>query len=64
MAKDPVCGMDVKEDNAAAKTTFNGNEYFFCSKSCKAEFEKNPEKYVKNESDEGHHGGHSHHGCC
>jgi YHS domain-containing protein len=49
MAKDPVCGMDVDEKQAAAKTEYNGQTYYFCSAYCKAQFEKEPGKYVKRE---------------
>jgi len=45
MAKDPVCGMQVNEATAAA-VIYRGKTYYFCSPSCKATFEKNPEKYA------------------
>lgn len=47
MAKDPVCNMDVDEKMAAAESTYNNKKYYFCSKACQKEFEKNPEKFVK-----------------
>lgn len=47
MAKDPVCGMDVEEDRAAAKSIYKDKTYYFCSAHCKAEFDKEPEKYVR-----------------
>ncbi len=47
MEKDLVCGMDVDEETAAAKTEYHGKTYFFCAQSCKEKFEKAPEKYVK-----------------
>jgi len=47
MAKDPVCGMEVDEKNAAAKTEYKGKTYYFCAHGCKEAFEKEPEKYVK-----------------
>lgn len=46
MAKDPVCGMQVSEATASAKTEWAGKTYYFCSPACKATFEKNPEKYA------------------
>lgn len=46
MAKDPVCGMQVSEATAAAKTDYKGTTYYFCSPGCKSAFEKNPEKYA------------------
>ncbi len=46
MAKDPICGMDVDEKKAAATSIHKGTTYYFCSKGCKAAFDKNPEKYL------------------
>jgi len=39
MASDPVCGMAIEKDRAAASLTWEGAEYFFCSRGCRAEFE-------------------------
>ncbi len=50
MAKDPVCGMDVEESKAEAQSNYKGLTYYFCSKACQKEFEKNPEKYTKPDS--------------
>lgn len=46
MTKDPVCGMQVSENQAAGTSTFKGRSYYFCSPACKATFDKNPEKYA------------------
>ena len=46
MAKDLVCGMDVVTDNAAAKSTYVGNDYFFCSTNCKQKFDADPAAFV------------------
>lgn len=46
MAKDPVCGMQVVEASAPARSEYKGTTYYFCSAACKAAFEKNPEKYA------------------
>lgn len=46
MAKDPVCGMDVDEKTATAKSEYKGQTYYFCSAGCKKSFDKEPEKYV------------------
>jgi YHS domain-containing protein len=56
MAKDPVCGMEVEEAKAAAKTEYMGVTYYFCAPGCKAAFDRDPEKYVGKEH--GTHGGH------
>ena len=46
-AKDPVCGMDVQKDKAAGTTEHRGETYMFCSRQCKQEFDKNPDRYAK-----------------
>jgi Cu+-exporting ATPase len=47
MAIDPVCGMEVKEDQAAATAEHQGAKYYFCSQGCHDEFVKHPEQYAK-----------------
>jgi YHS domain-containing protein len=47
MAKDPVCGMNVDETKAAGSSVYKGKKYYFCAESCKARFDKEPEKYAK-----------------
>ncbi len=49
MAIDPVCGMEVDEKTAPAKTTYQGGTYFFCSETCKQDFEEDPERFVEGE---------------
>ena len=44
MTKDPVCGMNVDENSAAAQTQYQGKTYSFCSEQCRREFEKSPKK--------------------
>ena len=46
MAKDVVCGMDVRPDRAAATSDYQGKTYYFCSEYCKKEFDNNPGKYL------------------
>ena len=48
MAKDLVCGMDVDEKKATAKSDYKGKTYYFCAPGCKRAFDANPEKYIKN----------------
>lgn len=43
---DPVCGMSVEPETAAARTRYNGVEIFFCAEGCKARFEADPQKYA------------------
>ncbi len=47
MAIDPVCKMKVEEDKAAAISSYKGKTYYFCSTGCKASFDKDPGKYLK-----------------
>ena len=46
MAKDPVCGMNVRDNTAAAASCYKGQTYYFCAKVCKESFDKDPEKYL------------------
>ncbi len=49
MAKviDPVCKMEIDDNKAAAKSEYQGKTFHFCSRGCKASFDRGPEKYVK-----------------
>ena len=46
-AKDPVCGMQVDQEKAAATSMYEGETYYFCKSGCKAHFDKDPEKLLK-----------------
>ncbi len=46
MAKDPVCGMQVNEAQAAGKSEYQGETYYFCSPGCKQQFDQDPERYT------------------
>ncbi len=46
-ATDPVCGMKVNPEKAAASSIYNGRKYFFCCPGCRAKFEAEPEKYLR-----------------
>jgi YHS domain-containing protein len=50
MAKDPVCGMDVNPEKAAATYDYNGKTYYFCSDHCKHNFAENPEEYLESDN--------------
>jgi len=58
MYKDPVCGMTVEPKTAAGKSEYKGQTYYFCSKGCKAQFDKDPEKFVGAQHTQ--HAGHHH----
>ena len=47
--KDPVCGMDVTYETAQARTEYDGQTFYFCSLDCKEAFDRDPEKYVREE---------------
>ena len=55
-AIDPVCGMTVDPATAEYRSFQKGETYYFCSASCKANFDKNPGKYVRAGSKGGHEG--------
>jgi len=46
MAIDLVCGMEVKEAEAAGLSVYKGKKYYFCSKLCQQKFDNDPEKYL------------------
>ena len=45
--RDPVCGMDIDTQDAAAKSQHQGRTYYFCSESCKEKFDLNPQRYAE-----------------
>ena len=45
-AKDPVCGMEVDEQQAKGKSEYQGKTYYFCSTGCKQRFDQNPQQYA------------------
>ncbi len=47
MVKDPVCGMQIEEHEAAGSSVYNKKTYYFCAPSCKKAFDREPEKYFE-----------------
>ena len=47
MVKDPVCGMTIDPETAAATAEHDGVTYHFCSASCHDSFVADPAKYVE-----------------
>jgi Cu2+-exporting ATPase len=43
---DPVCGMTLDPEKAYSKVEHEGYVFYFCSRKCEEEFNKNPEKYL------------------
>jgi YHS domain-containing protein len=48
-SKDPVCGMNVSEDDNSLHYEFQGTDYFFCSSHCLKAFIKNPVAYLSDQ---------------
>jgi P-type Cu2+ transporter len=46
MTTDPVCGMRIETEDAAASTEHEGEIYFFCSHACQDAFTANPAAYA------------------
>lgn len=44
--KDPVCGMQIEEADAAGQTEHEGRTYYFCATACKEKFEASPDDYI------------------
>ncbi|HJT70280.1 MAG TPA: heavy metal translocating P-type ATPase [Terriglobales bacterium] len=44
---DPVCGMEVEEQEAAGTLEHNGHRYYFCSQSCLEKFKAKPDQYLR-----------------
>ncbi len=47
MTKDPVCGMQVDENKAAATSSHQGKKYSFCGQDCKNKFDQQPQRYAE-----------------
>ncbi|HMF65116.1 MAG TPA: heavy metal translocating P-type ATPase [Edaphobacter sp.] len=45
-AIDPVCGMTVSPEKAAATVEYRGSSFYFCSQGCATKFRAAPEKYL------------------
>lgn len=48
--QDPVCNMEIDEQSAAGRSQYEGQTYYFCTESCKDEFDRNPQLYVNSEA--------------
>ena len=47
MERDPVCGMTVDPEKAAATAEHAGKTYYFCAPGCAKRFQQAPEKYLQ-----------------
>src|ERR1700676_1409991 len=48
MERDPVCGMSVDPNKAAAKVEQSRKTYYFCAPGCAKRFQQAPDKYLGN----------------
>lgn len=46
MVTDPVCGMQIAQDEAAGTIDYQGTTFYFCSRACHDAFEADPASYV------------------
>jgi YHS domain-containing protein len=52
VARDPVCGMNVRDDRKdSLRSEFRGQNYFFCSDKCQREFDRSPQNFVRDNDD-------------
>jgi YHS domain-containing protein len=50
MATDPVCGMEVNPEVAAAQglvSEYEGRTYHFCGRGCKLDFDEEPGRFFE-----------------
>jgi YHS domain-containing protein len=45
MERDPVCGVFI-DPARAQRLNYHGKAYYFCSHTCKSEFEDRPDEYA------------------
>jgi YHS domain-containing protein len=43
---DPVCGMTIESEKAAAREVLQGQTYYFCSNLCQEKFRAAPDRYA------------------
>ena len=51
--RDPVCGMSIEKDHAAAQSQHKGQTHSFCSTECKEKFDRQPDQYLGHEKEQG-----------
>lgn len=50
MQTDPVCRMQVDEQKAAGKSDYQGKTFYFCSETCKQQFDQTPQRYTSQQA--------------
>jgi Cu+-exporting ATPase len=59
---DPVCGMPIESEQAAASESYQGRSFYFCSPNCHRSFKADPAKFAANAAPEpAGRGAHQHH---
>ncbi|MFC4350857.1 heavy metal translocating P-type ATPase [Fodinicurvata halophila] len=48
--RDPVCGMYVSPETAAASSDYEGQSYYFCSTGCRDKFSAAPDDYLESDT--------------
>lgn len=46
LVKDVVCGMEIDPKESAGKSEYQAVTYYFCSETCKRDFDAAPQKYL------------------
>ena len=46
MVTDPVCKMTIEKEDAVGTSVYKGVTYYFCTESCKENFDKDPEAFL------------------
>lgn len=57
MVTDPVCGMQIRAEGAAAREEHDGQTFYFCSQACHDTFVADPHRYGHPAEE---HGGQAH----
>jgi len=47
MNRDPICGREINIERTLYDSEFGGQVYYFCSKACKEQFDRNPAVYAR-----------------
>lgn len=45
--RDPVCGKRINRNKAHITVEYKGDKYLLCCPLCQAEFERDPEQYLR-----------------
>ena len=56
--KDPVCGMEIRPEEAAASEVHDGRTFYFCSHACHDAFVRDPHRYGHPKEEPPAHAGH------